>query len=145
MAFLLRGYREDDLAGGRDFHGIAQGGALELTWPAELTGEVLLYAGNLAAALVDGSATVSLVTGYTGLAGRSLFSLGNRRMLFQRPAARQNVIRLATTVEAGAIDTNLAEIVHPLLVPLYALFDFFDLPTAMVAELMTELRRGKRR
>ena len=47
---------------------------------------------------------------------------------------------MATVVEALAIDANLPEILQPLLEPLYALFDFFQLPAALVVNQTAEMR-----
>ena len=146
FAFLLRGYREDDLRGEAPGRApVVPGTKLELTWPVSVTGEVLLYAESLARRLVEGPAMVTLAARYTGLAGRSLFSLGGRRALYDRRAARQEEITLRTSVDIEAINPNLNEIVHPFLMPLYALFDFFDLPPAVVADVLGELRRRQNR
>jgi hypothetical protein len=57
-------------------------------------------------------------------------------------AARQDAIALTTHIDAQAIGTNLPEIVHPLLAPLFALFDFFDLPMDLVVEELNRMKAG---
>jgi hypothetical protein len=46
-------------------------------------------------------------------------------------------------VTARQIIDTLAEIVHPLLVPLYERFGFFELPMRLVSEELTRLRGGR--
>ena len=64
------------------------------------------------------------------------------RFLSDGSIARQNDIALRTTVETASIAPNLPEIVHPLLAPLYGLFDFFDLPMTLVSDELAKMRRG---
>lgn len=135
-AFLLRGYQEDSL------EQRSPATLFDVTLPVWRTGEVLLQAERLAGNLVEGPATISFAVQYQGLAGRALTSVTGDRLLFDGHVARQNEITLRTTVEAASIGPNLPEIIHPLLAPLYALFDFFDLPTALVNEELARMRRG---
>ncbi|TAT71082.1 hypothetical protein [Rhizobium ruizarguesonis] len=80
---------------------------------------------------------------YQGLAGRELTSIDRSRMLRGGRVARQDEIRLQTHVNTSAIDPNLPEIVHPLLSPLYALFDFFELSMQLVIDELGSMR-GRR-
>jgi transcriptional regulator with XRE-family HTH domain len=136
LAFLLRGYQEDGL------EQRPPASLFDITLPVWRVGEALLQAERLAGNLVEGSATVTFAVHYHGLAGRSLTSVDGSRLLFDGRVARQNDIMLRTTVEAASIVPNLPEIVHPLLAPLYALFDFFDLPVTLVTEELAKMRRG---
>ncbi|HWK32254.1 MAG TPA: hypothetical protein VNR51_01060 [Hyphomicrobium sp.] len=136
LAFLLRGYQEDGL------EERPPATLFDVTLPVWRTGEVLLHAESLAGNLVEGPATISFAVQYRGLAGRTLTSVTGDRLLFERQVARQDAIDLRTTVEAASIGPNLPEIVHPLLAPLYALFDFFDLPPALVNEELARMRKG---
>ena len=102
--------------------------AFDITLPVWRTGEALLQAGSLAANLFEGPTTIRFVAMYEGLAGRSLVSIDNRRHV--------------TNIDAQAIDPNLPEIVHPLLSPLYALFDFFELPMELVVDELARMRAG---
>jgi hypothetical protein len=71
-----------------------------------------------------------------------LTSIDNRRHIWDGRVARQDSISLNTHIDAQAIDPNLPEIVHPLLSPLYALFDFFELPMQLVVDELTRMRAG---
>jgi len=141
LAFLLRGYQED----GGDAQGpghapIPPASVFDITLPTWRIGEALLHARSLAANLFEGPTTIRVVANYDGLAGRALASISGRRLMWETRTARQNSITLNTHIGADAIDTNLPEIVHPLLSPLYALFDFFELPMQLVVEELTRMR-----
>ena len=116
--------------------------AFDITLPVWRTGEALLQAGSLAANLFEGPTTIRFVAMYEGLAGRSLVSIDNRRHVWDGRTARQDNITLETNIDAQAIDPNLPEIVHPLLSPLYALFDFFELPMELVVDELARMRAG---
>jgi hypothetical protein len=138
LGFFLRGYREDDLAGGR---GVPPrpGTWTEIEWPIAVTTEVLFYIESLAARMVEGPASVRLSGAYTGMEGRHLHSLTGRDL--HPRVARQDVIELNTTFAVDAIGPNVAEIVQTLLAPFYTAFDFFDLPMWLVIEVIGKMRQ----
>lgn len=143
LAFLLRGYQEDSGDVQRPGRGrVPPGSLFDLTLPVWRTGEALLQARSLAANLFEGPTTIRFVVTYEGLAGRCLVSVENRRHVWDDQVARQDSITLNTHIDAQAIDPNLPEILHPLLSPLYALFDFFELPMQLVVEELTRMRGG---
>jgi hypothetical protein len=141
LAFLLRGFQEDCMEGARE--AIAPATAFDITIPVWRIGETLLHARSLAENLFDGPTSIRFIAHYEGLAGRSLVSINNRRHIWDRHVARQDLITLNTNVETQAIDPNLPEIIHPLLSPLYALFNFFDLPMQLVVDELTRMRSGR--
>ena len=114
----------------------------DVTLPVWRVGETLLQAQCLAANLFEGNTTIRFTATYNGLTGRTLASMNRRRNLWNDRVARQNSITLSTHIEAQAIEANLPEIVHPFLSPLYALFDFFELPLQLVVEELGRLRAG---
>jgi len=136
LAFLLRGYQEDGLMGRPP----AQ--LFDVTLPVWRVGEAMSQAERLASNMIEGSATIRFVAHYAGLSGRTLTSVTGDRTLWGDRVARQNEITLKTTVETASIGPNLPEILYPMLAPLYALFDFFDLPTKLVAEEVSKMRKG---
>ncbi|MXZ59959.1 MAG: hypothetical protein F4Z12_03750 [Acidobacteria bacterium] len=143
LAFLLRGYQEDGLGVRRSRPPTeAPGNVLGVTLPVWRAGETLLQAERLAANLCEGQPTIRFAAKYTGLRGRSLVSLDGSRALWDHPTSQQEEVVLRTHVESRMIGPNLPEIVHTLLRPLYALFDFFDLPMQLVVEELKRLRRG---
>lgn len=143
LAFLLRGFQEDGMDAQRSARQpVAPATVFDITLLVWRIGETLLHARSLAANLFDGPTTISFIATYEGLTGRSLVSIDNRRDVWEGRVARQKAITLSTNVNAQAIDSNLPEIVHPLLSPLYALFDFFELPMQLVVDELARMRAG---
>lgn len=143
LAYLLRGYQEDGMEEKRPGQAPAiPASAFDVTLPVWRTGEALLHARSLAANLFEGHTTIRFVAIFEGLSGRSLVSIGNRRDIREGRISRQDSITLETHIDAQAIELNLPEIVHPLLSPLYALFDFFELPMRLVADELARMRAG---
>ena len=143
LAFLLRGFQEDGADTPRPGRApIPPATAFDITLPVWRIGEALLHARSLANNLFEGPTSVRFVAIYEGLEGRSLVSMDNRRDVSDGRVARQNSITLNTHVDAQAIEPNLPEIVHPLLSPLYALFNFFELPMQLVVDELGRLRAG---
>lgn len=144
LAFLLRGYQEDGLDAqrpGREH--VPPATIFDVTIPVWRVGETLLQAQRLASELFDGPTTIRFVATYQGLAGRTLSSIDGRRHIWEGRVARQNLVSLNTHVDAHMIDANLPEIVHPFLSPLYALFDFFELPMHLVVDELGRMRGGR--
>lgn len=140
LAFFLRGYREDDLAGG-DNMPADPGSWIEVEWPVAVTAQILLYVQSLAARLIDGPTSVRLRSGYNGLYGRSLHSITGRHL--SPRVSRQDEINLESTFATEALEHNLVEIAHPFLTPLYRTFDFFELPMKLVTEVIGKLRQRR--
>ncbi len=144
LAFLLRGFQEDGIDAQQARHEpVLPGKIFDVTLPVWRVGETLLQAQRLAANLFDGPTTIRFIATYEGLSGRALTSIDHRRLIWEGGVSRQNSITLNTHVDAQAIDANLPEIVHPLLSPLYALFDFFELSSQLVLEELTRMRKGR--
>lgn len=143
LAFLLRGLQEDGMDAQRPYaEPLAPATIFDVTLPVWRVGEALLQAQCLAANLFEGPTTIRFVATYDGLAGRALASIDRRRHIWEGRVARQNSVTLNTHIDAHAIDANLPEIVHPLLSPLYALFDFFELPMQLVIDELARMRAG---
>ena len=140
-AYLLRGYQED--SGDRQWAGlqgnVEPGTVFDVTLPVWRVGETLLQAERLAANLFEGPTTIRFAAKYTGLQGRSLVSIDRKRDIWDGRTSRQESICLQTHVESQTISPHLPEIVHPLLAPLYALFDS-ELPMQLVVDELTRMR-----
>ena len=142
LAFLLRGFQEDGMDEQRRGRApVPAATVFDITLPVWRVGETLLHARSLASNLFVGPTTIRFVATFEGLAGRSLVSIDGRRHVWEGRVARQNAITLSTHVEADSIEANLPEIVHPLLSPLYALFDFFELPMQLVVDELARMRK----
>lgn len=143
LAFLLRGFQEDGIDAQRPGNeSLPPATIFDVAIPVWRVGETLLQAQRLAENLFDGPTTIRFVVTYDGLTGRTLASIDRHRYIAEGRVARQNSITLKTHVDAQAIGTNLPEIVHPLLSPLYALFDFFELPIQLVVDELARMRAG---
>lgn len=142
--YLLRGFQEDGTdvlrAGHKD---VTAGTMFDITLPVWRVGESLLHAVSLASNLFDGPTSIKFNVRYTGLENRSLTSIGSDRYVSPGRVSRQSAISLKTHVESELVAPNLPEIVHDLLLPLYALFDFFELPMQLVVKELARMRDGR--
>lgn len=144
LAFLIRGFQEDGVDAQRlGYHRVGPGKMLDIAIPVWRVGETLLHAKSLANNFFVGPTTIRFVAIFEGLSGRSLISIDGRRYISVERVAHQNVIKLDKHVDTQSIDTNLPEIVHPFLSPLYALFDFFELPMELVVDELKRMRKGR--
>jgi hypothetical protein len=137
--FLRRGYSEDR------FEGIKPGTSLDITTPTRRLGEAILEVVYIAQALnADPDSNLIFHCGWRGLSGRQLISRGNpNRTLFNTYRCVQNSYESGHTVALGALPAALPELVHSILTPLYVLFDFFQLPKALVVEELASMQRNQ--
>lgn len=134
--FLLRGYQEDARGEGQE-----QGTTFELTTPVWRMGEILLHAASMAEQFGVPDAKVVFCVRWSGLEGRALVSHANHHWYdLENYSTRQDVFQTQITVQADQITDALPEIVDQLLRPLYALFNFFDLPPIFVANELARMR-----
>lgn len=144
LAFLINGFQEDGVEAQCLRHDrVEPGKVFDISIPVWRVGETLLHAKNLANYLFVGPTTIRFVAIFEGLEGRSLISIDGRRDVSVKRVAHQNDIKLDKRVDVQSIDPNLPEIVHPLLSPLYALFNFFELPMKLVADELGKMRTGR--
>jgi len=134
--FLLRGYDED--ASQRS----QPGRAFDATLPVWRVGEAMLFVARFAKAL-DENPSITVRCRYIGLAGRSLTSLSGRRAFFGDRRAVDDEALLSTQATAEDMEDNLVEVLHPMLVPLYERFDFFELSPRFVAEELASMRENR--
>jgi hypothetical protein len=132
--FLLRGFEEDDEPERR-----APGTVFDFLLPVWRCGEALLHASRVAVALGAPEATITFRASWTGLQGRALRSLWERRLM-DGGHAREDAVVSHIEVSADSISPNLPEILQQLLAPLYAVFDFFQMPRSLVEEELAKFR-----
>lgn len=137
--FLIRGYQEDS----RERRDVDPGTEFGITLPVWRMGEVLLHAASIARQFGAENARVVMVAEWTGLHGRSLTTFGSQTRFFPPIdyVSRQDTYRTSLEVQADQIEDALPELVDRIVRPLFALFDFFDLPPTLVAEELAEMRR----
>jgi hypothetical protein len=139
--FLLRGYLED--VGGWSSPRIEPGTIIDIREPVWRVAECLDHARILGSLLASGREFKVLFRArWYGLAGRRLSSFDVRQSFFMRDyhRSRQNEFAVGVTVDVAQIADNLPEIVHPLLKPLYELFDFFELTMDHVRQTLANRR-----
>jgi len=143
-AFLLRGYQEDGLDGQRVGQQLVPPGTqFDITLQIWRVAEVFLHAESLSKKLIDGNGVLNFKVHYNGLANRALSSITGRHFIGGNNVAHQNDITLSTQVDTASIGPNLPEIIRPLLSPLYALFDFWELPMELVVAEISQMRSGR--
>jgi hypothetical protein len=141
LAYLLRGFQEDGTEVERfGADPVPPGTLFDINLPVWRAGEALLQAQRLAENLFHGPTSIRFIATYSGLAGRELTNLNQRRHIWENRIARQDSITTMTHVDARSIGANLPEVVHSLLSPLYALFEFFDLPMHLVVGELGRMR-----
>jgi hypothetical protein len=136
--FLLRGFEEDD-----EHERRTPGTVFDFLLPVWRCGEALLHASRVAEALETPEATITFRVSWTGLQGRTLRSLWERRFMDGSRQAREDAVVSHVEVPADSISSNLAEILQQLLSPLYAVFDFFQMPPNVVEEELTKFRSSR--
>ena len=134
--YTVRGYREDDERGhkppGRMFH---------TTLPIWRVGEGLLFASRFAATFEEVD-QIAVYCRFTGLENRCLvITHFNALLPMDNPCSTGEVI-LTGQITQQQVQDNLAEVLHPLLRPLYEKFDFYELSFDHVAKELQDLRRG---
>ena len=137
--FLIRGYDEDSLEQrGRP---VAPGTVLDLTLPIWRMGECLLFIQRFATEADAADSTVSVYCEWTELQGRTLTELRTRRHMFRDHTSSGDGYTASITLPAERISAALPEIVHELVNPLYALFDFYRPPATIYAEELGRMQR----
>jgi hypothetical protein len=134
LMFLLRGYEEDGEPQQR-----LPGTALDFTIPVWRFGEALRHSERLARALGDPEATIHFRASWSGLEGRRLRALWSRRILGGEYVARQDSVVSYISSRADLVSPTLSELLQRLLAPLYASFDFFEMPPAVIDEELSRM------
>jgi hypothetical protein len=133
---LIRGYSEDA------WQGIEPGAAIEVSNPVWRIGEALAFASRFAR-LYGQDPSIVVRCRLTGLRNRALVSADDRRYVRGGYVCADNEVILETQATAAEIEDNLAEVLHPFLVPLYERFSFFELPMGLVREELERMRAGR--
>jgi hypothetical protein len=138
LFFLLRGHDEDTI------EGIEPGTIIDITLPIWRVGEALLYASRIARSYSE-NPRISVRCHYRGLNNRRLGAVDQMRRFFMDDTrvCHDADVRLSTTASAAELDDNLIEVLHPLLVPLYERFRFFELPLELVRAEITRMRGSR--
>jgi len=91
----------------------------------------------------DGVDAIAMQCRFTGLNGRRLTYINglNRRLVIREDyyISSTDEIPLTKQVTPKQVQDNLAEVLHPLLLPLYERFNFFKLQFSLVEEELASL------
>ena len=132
--YTIRGYTEDGLAQ------VRAGEVFDVDLPVRRIAEGILFAGRFAATFGEVE-EIAIQCRFTGLNRRRLDCITGRR-IFSRPMpSSTDEVTLTGQATPQQVQDNLAEILHPLLSPLYERFNFFRLPFNLVEEELADLLR----
>lgn len=135
--FLQRGYQEDS----REIPRYQAGTWFDLTLPIWRMGEVMLHAASMAQQFNAADADIAYRAEWAGLRGRALVGREDRLLWIGRNhVCHQDQFQTTLVVSAAQIRDALPEVLHRLLTPLYAVFDFFELPLGLVTEELARMR-----
>jgi hypothetical protein len=118
------------------------GTSIDLTIPIWRVGETLLYVARLAKLFGD-DPEISMRIQYDGLKGRRMVSLFESRYLSYDRECFVNSVKMQGQARASAIEDNLAEVLLPLLQPLYDAFDFAPLSPGLVNAEIAKYRNSR--
>lgn len=134
--FLLRGYIEDSIGQVQPATGI------DITLPIWRVGEILLYAARLAQEFGEDTEILARCR-YTGLRHRRLISIEPRQAVSDAYRSVDDDVVLEEQIPTNRIEDNLVEVIHPLLLPLYERFSFYELPVFLVTQELERLRSSR--
>jgi hypothetical protein len=138
MVTLVRGHQEDagEMSDSTAWPGVGAG--IELTLPPWRIAEFLLRVRELGALLAAGPFRVQLIVEWQGLAGRRLFSYGNRRSLSDHYVAHDDY-RAEAELASEEVDAAMPKVLAQLATPLLRRFSFFEPPPAMYEQELKKL------
>lgn len=136
LLYTIRGYLEDGLENRHP------GTGMDLTLPVWRIGEGLLFAARLAETF-DGVDRIAIRCRFTGLEGRELISIDRSRHVWDDRVSHTADITLHGAATPQQVRDNLAEVLLPLLTPLYERFNFFQLPAVLVGQESQRLQQGR--
>ncbi len=125
--YTIRGYFEDGAKR------ISAGEILDVTLPVWRIAEGLLFASRFAETF-DEVDEIAIQCRFTGLNGRRLISITGKRFFPGGDISSTDEVALTCQATPQQVRDNLAEILYPLLLPLYERFNFFKLPFSLVEE-----------
>jgi hypothetical protein len=136
--FLVRGYDEDTISG------VEPGRIIDITLPIWRVGEILLYASRIARNFAE-NPQISVRCRFRGLNNRRLGSADRMRRFFMDDSriCHDDEVSLSTAATAAEMGDNLIEVLHPLLVPLYERFNFFELTLDLVRAEVGRMRTNR--
>lgn len=138
LVTLVRGHQEDAGEGARGDWWPGPGKGIELTLPAWRVAEFVLRMRELGQLLAEGDFRLQLIIEWEGIAGRRLYSHGNRRSLADRYVAHSDY-RSEVELSPEEIDAAMSNVLARLVAPLLRRFSFFEAPARLYEEELRKL------
>ena len=135
--FLQRGYQEDCE------QNIEPGTRVFPDQPICIVAEAMLYVARFSRLHRNNNRAIITRCFYSGLQGRELKNIRHPRVTHGSWVCRVGETNLKRQATVEEIEDNLAEVVYPLLQPLYELFSFYELKMHMVVKIIEDLKRGR--
>jgi hypothetical protein len=134
--FLVRGFDEDGV------DRVKPGSSFDVTLPVWRIAEPMYFAARIAK-LFGRSSRILFGVRYDGLHGRNLISIDKMRFMRGEMKAIDDNFEFLIETNPEQISDNLAEMLQPVLRPLYERFSFFHLPDSLIVEELEKLRGGR--
>ena len=135
--YTIRGYFEDSPT-----NHFNPGHVFYIPLPIQRIGEGLLFASRFAETFEEVD-QIAIRCRFTGLNGRCLTNVYPGQFMPNGYYSRTDEVILTEQVTQQQVQDNLAEVIHPLLSPLYDFFDFFSLQFNLVSEVLQGLRNNR--
>ncbi len=113
-----------------------------VTRPILRIGEGLLFSSRFAETFEEVD-QIAIYCRFTGLNGRCLAEVSHDQFMPDIYYSRTDEVTLKRHITQQQVQDNLAEIIHPLLSPLYDRFNFFQLPFNLVSEELEKMRNNR--
>jgi len=108
------------------------------------TTEALLYIGKMYKNLgANDTDPICIKMNYEGIEGRTLSSSNPNRLLHEKRRTTENECHSEINILLGDISNDLVNVVKSLIVPLFVLFDFFELPDKVYADIVNRFVNGE--
>lgn len=143
--FLLRPYQEDGDDYGANRTPRPARPAFDWVFPIWRMTETLLYIHGLGLEFATPDSDFELKVLFDGTRGRSLEQSSLRYMLRDGGRCQSDQIQSSVSAKVGDIEPNLNEIVTSLLTPVFAQFEFTELPPALVRHVIKEVLNNRTR
>ncbi len=106
--------------------------------------ETLLYCARLYSRLeVDPTTVVNIAIKHGGLKNRSLIDANRNRAIFDRYGCDEDEIESVISTPLSGLESNLVSLVKEIVVPLFTLFNFFQLDDGIYEEIINAYVQGR--
>ena len=139
LGFLLRPMQEDQPTFGQNRSPKPQKPLFDWVLPIYRATELFKYTEALALHFSDEKANFSVFLKYYETSGRSLYNCDFNLCLNEDARCAQPFLESQMTAQVSSIQTNIEELVHTLLLPIFEQFEFQELPKALVDNIVKKV------